>query len=170
MGRILSTADGKLDPEGFSSQPAVACLQTIAGMAVTMSATVFAVLTDADAWVGGTILATPSAALGGFIIDEAAGTVKLNRAMNVRVKYFISGITVINGAVREAAVFAGSAGTTRKGGTGFGTDLTAGPSTLAGEVVFAGVAGDLISVKAIDSTAGTMTIAATGMSLIVEEV
>ncbi len=157
-------------PQGFKTQPAVACLQSVAVIAVAQSAGTFAIVTDADGWVGGTILNNPLPAGGGFTISEVAGTITVPRAMIVRIKYALSGITVINGAVRTAAVFGGSAGTTRLGGTAFGTDLTASPSTLIGEVLVAVAAGDILSIKTIESTAGTQTIAATGATFTVEEI
>lgn len=156
-------------PQGFKTQPAVACMQSIATIAVTMSAAVFAVITDADGWVTGTLLNSPLPAGGGFTIGEAAGTFTVPRAMVARIDYNISGITVINGVTRESAIFGGSAGTTRLGGTALATDLTAGPSTLVGHVIASLAAGDVISIKAIESGAGTMTIAAKGATFSIVE-
>lgn len=156
-------------PQGFKTQPAIVCLQNVAAIAAAQSAAVFAIVTDADGWVGGTVLNNPLPAGGGFTVSEVAGTVTVPRAMNVRISYAISGITVQNGANRTAAIFGGSAGTTRLGGTSFGVDLTAAPATLIGEVMVAVAAGDILSIKTLDSLAGTMTIAATGATFTVEE-
>jgi len=157
-------------PQGFKTQPAVASLQSVNAIGLTMSASVFAVVTDADGWVGGTVLNNPLPAGGGFTINEAAGTVTVPRAMNVKVTYTISGITIITGSTRTAAVFGGSANATRLGGTSLATDLTGAPSTLQGCVIASCAAGDILSIKAIESSAGTMTVAATGCTFIVEEI
>lgn len=162
--------DNKPTPMGFLTKPCAAHLQSVAAIAVAMSATVFAIVTDADGWVTGTKLNSPATADGGFTIGEVAGTITVPRAMRVRAKYFISGITVSTGVTRTAKLFAGAAGTTDVGGISLATDLTGAPSTLQGEAIFECVAGDIISVKAIESAAGTMTVAATGATLIVEEV
>lgn len=158
-------------PQGFKTQPAVACIQSAAILATAaQSATVFAVVTDADAFVGGTVINNPLPAGGGFTINEVAGTITVPRAMVVKVTYMLSGITIINGGVRTAAVFGGATNATRLGGTAFGTDLTASPSTLIGCVIASVAAGDILSIKTIESTAQIMTIALGGVTVIVEEI
>ncbi len=90
--------------------------------------------------------------------------------MNVRVTYSFSGITVINGAVRVAQIYGGALGTTAKGGLCQATDLTAGPTELSGSAIFACAAGDILSIKAIESTAGSMVVLLGAGTFCVEEV
>jgi hypothetical protein len=156
-------------PQGFKTQPAVACLESIAAITVAQSASVFAVVTDADGWVGGTKINNPLPAGGGFTINEVAGTVTVPRAMLVRIKYALSGFTVVVGT-RTAAVFGGATNATRLGGTSFGSEVAGSPATLVGEVVASVAAGDILSIKTIESTAGSMVIAATGATFCVEEI
>ena len=95
--RVLGS-DGKRHPDLMVATPLLVNLQTVATLTVTMSATVPAILTDADAW--GIGYQNVTAANGGFTVGLVAGTITVPRAMDVRVTYSFSGITVINGAVR----------------------------------------------------------------------
>ena len=156
-------------PQGFKTQPAIACLQSIAAITVAQSASVFAVVTDADGWVGGTILNSPLPAGGGFTISEVAGTITVPRAMIVRIKYTLSGFTVVVG-VRTAAIFGGATNATRLGGTCQGAEVAGAGQTLVGEVIASVAAGDILSIKTIESTAGSMVIAAACATFTVEEI
>ena len=167
MARVYGSDGLTTHPDLIISKPATVCLQGTE-IILTMSATVFAVVTDASGYT--TLFQQQTSAQGGFTINNVAGTVTVPRAMTVRVTYMISGITVINGSTRQSTVFGGAAGTTAQGGDSFATDLTASPSTLRGVTVFAAAAGDIISVKAIESGAGTMTVLDKGLTLLVEEV
>lgn len=169
MAKVLGDDDVP-HPSSLVTKPAMLYLQNTA-LVVAQSATVYAILTDATGWTE--VARNLTAALGGWAASAAelvAGQFKAPRAMKIKVSYRISGITVINGSTRQAKIFGGAAGTTDKGGDSLATDLTAGPSTLAGFSIFDVAAGDLVSIKTIESGAGNMTVAALGASILIEEV
>ena len=168
MALILDSTGLAKHPDGLMTKPVVEVMQGTAIAIVGMSATVYAIITDASGWT--TLLQQQTSAQGGFTLGLVAGTVTVPRAMTVKVCYRLSGITVIDGITRQFAVFGGSAGTTNKGGDSLGTDLTAMPSTYAGVTVFTAAAGDIISLKGIQSDAGTFTMASLGGTVTVEEV
>ena len=167
MSLVLASDGLAKHPDGIISKPCIALLQTVATCVTTLDAATYAVITDADAW--GTLFQQQTSAQGGFTIGLVAGTVTVPRTMTVRVSYNLSGITVINAATRQFAVFGGAAGTTNKGGDSFGTDITSGPTTYSGSTLFTCAAGDVISLKGIGSSA-TFTMAALGGTLLIEEV
>ena len=166
MSLVLASDGLAKHPDGIISKPCIALLQTAAICITTLDVATFAIITDADAW--GTLFQQQTSAQGGFTIGLVAGTVTVPRTMTVRVTYNLSGVTVINGATRQFAVFGGT-GSTNKGGDSFGADLTAGPTTYSGSTLFTCVAGDVISLKGIGSSA-TFTMAALGGTLLIEEV
>jgi hypothetical protein len=157
---LVTGSDGKAVPQGFQSRPTFAQIALTGSVVLTTptAATTFAGANMAAA------LADPATNDGGFIVAATAGTVTAPRAMKVRARYSLSGITVVNGQVVTSEVYVG---TTASGGKCKATQLTAAPCVVDGEVILQLAAGDVVTIKIIGST-GNFT-ADTGF-ILVEEV
>ena len=79
MALILDSTGLAKNPDGLTHKPCVAALQSTAIAIVGMSASVFAIITDASGWT--TLMQQQTSAQGGFTLGLVAGTVTVPRAM-----------------------------------------------------------------------------------------